>query len=203
MSEKSNSLQLRDIFKGKFLFLLLSLLLYLVLVPLLEGFVRFRILIDIFLTAILISGIYAVSQKKIHSVIVAMLALPMFGAMWSSHFVEIPSVILLGDCFEILFLSFIMVIIFSSLFRNQTVTLDVVYAAVVVYLLLGLTWAAIYSIMESLQPGSFSIAQSHTEHNRLIFVYYSFVTLTTLGYGDITPLTDRAYSFSILEALIG
>ena len=74
--------------------------------------------------------------------------------------------------------------------------------SVCAYFLLGLVWSSIFSILEFLQPGSFDIPQSlHTES--LSFTYYSYVTLTTLGFGDITPLTAQARSLSILEAITG
>lgn len=64
-------------------------------------------------------------------------------------------------------------------------------------------WAFVYSLMESIHPGSFSIAEGQINAGRSLYVYYSFVTLTTLGYGDITPMTAPANSISILEAIIG
>jgi hypothetical protein len=64
-------------------------------------------------------------------------------------------------------------------------------------------WALIFSLVESLQPGSFTMAQSQVQDSKFPFYYYSFVTITTLGYGEITPVTDIARSFAFLEAVIG
>ena len=142
-------------------------------------------------------------QKKLFFVIGSLLALPMFTATWSTYFVKIPSLLLVGDCFGILFFAFAVVNILSFVFEQHDVTTDVIYGAIVVYLLIAMMWALIFSLVESLQPGSFTMAQSQVQDSKFPFYYYSFVTITTLGYGDITPVTDIARSFAFLEAVIG
>ena len=70
------------------------------------------------------------------------------------------------------------------------------------YFMIGFGWGFIYRLTEHITPGSFKIATA----NEIAFSdysYYSFVTLTTLGYGDITPLTHAAQMLSVLEAAIG
>ncbi len=64
-------------------------------------------------------------------------------------------------------------------------------------------WAFIFSVLEIIHPGSFAIGEGQIEVGRLLFIYYSFVTITTLGYGDITPLTAPANAFSSIEAVTG
>lgn len=203
MNKKIWSSLIDACFKGRFLFLLISLLGYLILTPLFKGFIGIKLLLGIFTTAIFITAIYAVSQKKLFFVIGSLLALPMFTATWSTYFVKIPSLLLVGDCFGILFFAFAVVNILSFVFEQHDVTTDVIYGAIVVYLLIAMMWALIFSLVESLQPGSFTMAQSQVQDSKFPFYYYSFVTITTLGYGDITPVTDIARSFAFLEAVIG
>ena len=64
-------------------------------------------------------------------------------------------------------------------------------------------WAFAYTFLELVDPASFNIKIGKPEDYFLIFQYYSFVTITTLGYGDITPVTEVAKTFSALEALVG
>ncbi len=189
--------------KDRFLFLLISILCLLILAPIFRGFVGIRILMDIFTTAILISGVYAVSKKRYVPLTAALLALPMLVSIWTNRFVEIPSLVLVGDCFGILFMAFMVIVILSFIFREQEVTSNVIYGAIVVYLLIAIMWAFVFSVLESIQPGSFAIAEGQIGVSRLLFIYYSFVTITTLGYGDITPVTAPANSFSFLEAVTG
>jgi hypothetical protein len=85
--------------------------------------------------------------------------------------------------------------------RSKTVTREVVYAAMLVYFLLAQLWALVYTFLDLIDPASFSLPGGQGDF--LLFEYYSFVTLTTLGYGDITPLTKVAKAFSVLEAVVG
>lgn len=75
-----------------------------------------------------------------------------------------------------------------------------IIAAVAIYLLFGMIWARLFEIIDIINPDSFSISNSKT---RYTFIYFSFVTLVTLGYGDIVPVSLLARSFSILEGIIG
>ena len=132
------------------------------------------------------------------------LAFPMFISIWASYFIEISfPFVLVGECSEIIFYGFMFISILSYVFREKEVTNNVIYGVIVVYLFIGVMWAFIYSLTESIHPGSFSIADGQINVGRSLFVYYSFVTLTTLGYGDITPLTAPANSITILEAITG
>jgi len=203
MTHKIRNPLILAISKGRFLFLLISILLMFVLSPLFGNMMEIRILIDIFFTAILISGVIVVGTKKHQTIIAILLALPMFSSIWSAYLLHIPHLRLVGKIFGVFFVAYTIVIILSFIIREREVTRDVIYASIVVYLLIGLMWAFIYSSIEILQPGSFKIVEGHINEGGLLFLYYSFVTLTTLGYGDMTPLTEVASSFSLLEAVIG
>ncbi len=79
-----------------------------------------------------------------------------------------------------------------------------IVGAICIYLLLGVMWSIAYGVIEYSQPGSFTgLAESVSPAWNTDFVYYSFVTITTLGYGDITPLTQTARSLSFAEAIVG
>ncbi len=86
--------------------------------------------------------------------------------------------------------------------KQTDVTLDVIYAALVIYLLMGMMWAYVYAILGHFEPGSFKFPDSGIKGD-MRYIYFSFVTLTTLGYGDITPLTSKAASMTLMEAVIG
>jgi hypothetical protein len=200
-SYRSPSIQTR--FKGRFLFLFISLLCFFVVSPLLRGFIGIQVLLDIFLSAILITALYTFSRKKHLLLIGTLLALPMLAATWSTYFVKIPFMYLASQCFGIVFIAFMVGTILSYVFKQYDITLDVINGAVVVYLLTAVMWAFIFRVIEVLQPGSFTITQGLGEETQFAFIYYSLVTITTLGYGDITPVTDVAKSFSALEAVVG
>lgn len=79
-----------------------------------------------------------------------------------------------------------------------------IVGAICIYLLLGVMWSIAYSVLEYLQPGSFKgLTELATPAWNPDWIYLSFVTITTLGYGDITPLTQTARSLSFAEAIVG
>ncbi len=88
--------------------------------------------------------------------------------------------------------------------KKALLSIDIfLIAAVVTYLLMALMWSFAYALLEFYQPGSFNSLEGLTRDSRQFFLYYSFVTLTTLGFGDITPLTEKAKALTILQAFIG
>ena len=79
-----------------------------------------------------------------------------------------------------------------------------IVGAICIYLLLGVMWSIAYGVIEYSQPGSFTgLTESVSPAWNTDWVYYSFVTITTLGYGDITPLSQTARSLSFAEAIVG
>ncbi len=101
------------------------------------------------------------------------------------------------------FIAFLMV---RYLFKDTQLHLDHLYGAVSLYLLIGLFWSHLYYISESVIPGSFTLPEGALESPALKFaelLYFSYVTLTTLGYGDILPVSLQARSLAITEAVVG
>ena len=93
-------------------------------------------------------------------------------------------------------------------FRQIAVGNDIspnrIVGAVCVYLLLGVMWSIAYTLLEYSQPGSFSgLTELVSPGWNADWIYFSFVTITTLGYGDITPLTQTARSLTVAEAIVG
>jgi voltage-gated potassium channel len=203
MSDKALSTLMQKYFKDRFLILLLSLFGMMVLIPMLEGFVSLTILMDIFLTIVFVSCIFAVSNKNRVILITFLLALPMFISIWIPGIERFPILALTFDFMGILFMAFVVVSILSFLFKERKVSVNIIFASIVAYLLLAVMWVFIYQAIEILHPGSFLLPEHITDEARSVFSYYSFVTITTLGYGDITPITGVARGFSALEAVVG
>jgi len=187
---------------GRFLFLLICLVSLFVLRPFLEGYVRVKLLMDIFITFLMISGAYAVSQKRTTFVIALILAIPAVLIQWSSYMLSLSFLEVLARFFSSMFFAYIAVVILNYLFREKKVTADVIYGAICVYLLIGLVWGAGYSFLEIYHPASFELGK-FSDADLTQFIYFSYVTMTTLGYGDITPLSSPAQFLSVLEAMTG
>ncbi|MEE9159511.1 MAG: potassium channel family protein [Gammaproteobacteria bacterium] len=200
---------LEFIAKYKFIYLLAALLLFLLIHPLFEHLVFARILLQILDSAVLVTAIYAVSQNRKLLIFGILLLLPAMIGSWSLYVIEIPALELMARSFSALFFAFAATVMMLNVFSEEEVTVDTISGAICVYLMMGLTWAFIYSVIEFLAPGSFTINKvplslgGDRYYEIPLFLYYSFVTLTTLGYGDITPLTPPARAFSYVEAIIG
>lgn len=89
-----------------------------------------------------------------------------------------------------------------ALLKADEVCMDVVVASVNFYLILGFIWAYIYGLTAEFSPDAFQVGAARG-HQAPSFVYFSFVTMTTLGYGDIIPRTPTAQMLASLEAVIG
>jgi hypothetical protein len=193
----------RRIRRERFLFLLVALLALLLLSPLLDGRVHLHQLMNLFYTWVLMAAVYAVSQSRRQLVSAALLALPMLVAMWAAPVVKFAYLENWGLAFGSAFLAFVLVMIIGHIARCQRIERDLLFGAIVVYLLMGLMWALTFELLERLAPGAFKFPESPIGEDRYRFIYFSYVTLATLGYGDMTAATPLAGALTILEAIIG
>ena len=130
-------------------------------------------------------------------------------AMWTAHWIPGTAIVVTANGLNLLFLIIVTAAILSQVFRAEVVTRESVAGAICAYLFIGLMWAEVYSIIEIVSPGSFSsgavgtagIASARMQVSH--FTYFSFVTMTTLGYGDVTPVSRPAQTLATLEAIIG
>lgn len=107
-----------------------------------------------------------------------------------------------------IFLAMTIYMVARALVRAPSISVDTVMGAICVYLLIGYMWANFYALTEFAAPGSFNfpdyaLPDAGTIIPEYNWGYYSFVTLTTLGYGDITPVSYRARTLSWMEAVVG
>lgn len=188
--------------------LTISMVLWLILYPILEGDAIRLFILNILMSAIVLFGIFAVSYGKKTVVTGLAFGLPWFILTWLSLFISSTPLILilLSNVFLIFFLSFTAIVILLFVIRSKEISADFLYGAVSVYLLIGGTWSTIYTFLEAVQPGSFVIDSTYNIDgivNWSDLLYYSYATLTTLGYGDVIPVTSHARSLAVIEAIIG
>ena len=93
--------------------------------------------------------------------------------------------------------------LFSYLTSVRYVLRTHLYTAVSVYLLLGMTWFALYCAIDAAYPGSFQYSNNVVANRQSELLYFSLITLTTIGYGDILPLNGEARMLAALEGVIG
>ncbi len=191
--------------------LLMSLVLVVfVVLPLGSGGGLRRLLLEILLTAVLISGAIAVFASgpvrlTLASLGVATMALSWIQLLWSH-----PLLDRIGLIGITVFLAGVFVGLLQRVFREGPVGRNRIFGAVAAYLTLGLVFTFVFHLVELSTPGSFTegvappptvvVSPSRLDGDLL---YFSFVTLTTLGYGDINPTWELPRSLAILEALLG
>ena len=118
------------------------------------------------------------------------------------------AVVLISIGVDGLFMAVSVFFVIGLVAKQRDVTADTIFGGICGYLLIGLVWSSIFSIIEHLTPGAFvidGVAVESTPGRRAIpqLTYFSFVTLTTLGYGDITPAGPLAAGLCALEAMSG
>ncbi len=171
-----------------------------------------RLLILACFSIMLLSALFAISGSRRDLIVATILSIPSI-LLQSVHAVH-PSdqVGAWGDAFTVVYLWYIIALGIQALFRERTITADTICASLCVYLLLGLCWAYIYAFIEYQLPNSFSISDVHmstpgelnvSSDHMGFAVYYSFVTLSTLGYGDVLPVNSISRAFSYSEAIAG
>jgi voltage-gated potassium channel len=110
----------------------------------------------------------------------------------------------LANMLDVLFAFGVTYAVHSAVRRPHRPAVDRVIGAICVYLLIGLAWASIYSTIETSAPGSFRFPDDTPyDPSGRGFVYFSFVTLATIGYGDVTPVSRLAGTFAWMEAITG
>ncbi len=112
-------------------------------------------------------------------------------------------------CFMVGFLGFAVAVILRDIFKKTVISGDDVIGAFCGYMLLALVWANLYTLTYLLVPGVFAVNSeiawrlANWHRRRALFDYLSFTTLTSLGYGDITPTGPPAYTLTWLEVMVG
>ncbi len=182
--------------------ILMGLILSLLIVgPILESFVAVGNVIDVFMTATVICMLYLITNRKRLLYFGGVLAGIMILTMWLDNFFEHDIFSTVSMICGILLTLVVTKNTLMLIIKTETVSREVVYAAMLLYILIAKMWAMVYMLLYLIDAAAFNL--SGGLGNLLLFEYYSFVTLTTLGFGDITPLTNVAKMFSALEAVIG
>jgi hypothetical protein len=202
----------------RFTFLLGALLLLLItspLAPLLRAHGHERVgaaLTALLFVIVMMAAVPAVGKTGRTVAIALILVVPSIALRSIDVFHQHSAVQFVHLLTGVLFLLFAIVLIAGYLLGASRVTLNTVNAALCIYMLFGVLWACAYSLLELLEPGAFALPTPRSGDATLAgtnaesatdLLYYSFTTLTTLGYGDITPRSAFARMFAVTEAVVG
>jgi hypothetical protein len=163
-----------------------------------------RFFLDLAMLTLMVSGVFAVRQSRLVTALVIAVVVAGAVALWLSWSYPAPAIQELGSFLSIITALLYLRIVLLIMFRGGPVTWSRIQGAVCAYLLIGLTWASAFRLMEQMHPGSFHFVTPPEDVGQLSskLVYFSFATLTSVG-GEVTPLHPFARSLAIAEAVVG
>ena len=161
--------------------------------------------VDLILLLTLASAVIASADRRGHAVVGVSLGVLVLITSWLRKFSGFEEVTAAYSILGLLFFSYVTAMVLRDVFRSRrVVSTDTICGALAAYLLLGLIWAFAYALLESLLPGSFEgLREEGYANGYQRFLGYSFVTLTTLGYGNVVPVNARSEALASGEAIIG
>lgn len=187
--------------------LLLSILFLFVIAPVIAIFPDGAMIMNIVAAIVLMAATYAlVGRKRLFAAALALCAISIV-ATWLLLITKTRWAAIFSHSCVVVLISYFCVTILNYVLRGSRITLDKIFAAVCVYLLIGYAWTFAYALVEELQPGAFvalsPISPDEYVTRVLEMRYFSFMTLTTVGYGDLVPRSATARTLASLEAITG
>ncbi len=195
----------KDSVSGKVVYLLALVALNQFIYPITQAGGIYLLLYQFLYASMFVAGVIVASDTRRHMLVAASTGLIYLAfGLWYALDPTDEWKILAAYLALIPFQATVIWVLLRYIFSARAVNRDVLYAAVAVYLLLGAVFVPIYGILESVWPGSFadgSYPNQPVQWQQLL--YYSYATLTTMGYGDVLPLSWWARSLASTEAVIG
>ncbi len=153
-------------------------------------------------TFVIVAIVYETSFTRLQLILAFIFGFVILALYWTPTY--IPTALAQFILHSILYI-YAIIMVLRSLTKVQKADTETVYGTISLYILLGLFWTNIYQIIALTIPGAFTFTDPSLEKtlNWSDYLYYSFITLTTVGYGDIVPLAPQARSTAILEATTG
>ncbi len=186
--------------KGLSIFSALLLIVAFVLPPLVPPGSGRSLAGDVVYALLLISGVQALAERGLTRRLLMPVAVITIAVDLGSWVLPVAEPWVQGTGFLSLLL--LLGIVLGQTLRSGPITFHRIQGAVAAYVLLGVIWAYAYALLALLRPGAFSGPVSPADGPRA-WLYFSFVTLTTVGYGDVLPVHPTARSLAVLEAVTG
>jgi hypothetical protein len=177
-----------------------------VLEPVFREGARIALLKGVFFSMLLLAGLLTVTRHKTAQVVFVLFVGATIIVHWMRIAFDTKGLMSWDASLSLFSVLALTAVVLAQVNRKGTITGHRVRGAVAGYLLLGLSCAYGYALIDSLIPGSFQMPQADLQTREAktdAFVYFSIVTLTTLGYGDITAVHPLARSVVMIEALLG
>jgi hypothetical protein len=185
--------------------LVLLFAMHFILIPLFGSYSSFMVTINIFWMLFLVAGIISLSKTKRQAIQISIIPFLFILFGWINVFDTSPFFIMVDIVLTICTFGLLIFLVLVKVFEPGPITGYRVIGSIVVYMILANLWAVIYLFIYEHIPGSFSITLPPFESNTLQanFLYFSYITITTTGFGEIVPLHPFARALVQVEAIIG
>src|SRR2546430_1440939 len=186
--------------------LLMALAVFFIWAPFVEEIEGGELIVSGLFSLVLVAGVLAVADRKRVLVIALVLGIPAIDGRLINHFrpdLIPPAVFLVAG---LILIAFVVGNLLRFVLRAPSVNTEVLCASISAYLMLGLMWTMAYWLVDQLTPGgafSFNTNTGTRSMNGFTGFYFSFITLSTVGYGDITPVSRIARWLAAMEAMTG
>ena len=186
--------------------LLILILGYLIVLNSLGEFSFGSLVARLFFSLVIVAGVLITFEQKWLQGFAIVLAVASLALNWLAEFQPTLVLATLNAGLGFMYLGFLLAAVIAQVFREGPVTSHRIAGAIVVYLLLGALWALLYQVVALTMPQAFHLPESlggDPDALQRQLTYFSFITLTTTGYGDIAPVHPVARTLTMLEALVG
>jgi hypothetical protein len=203
MRNERLNMRLAQILEQRCFFLFLALLTLLVALPFLSEIPYGHIILSIVNVIVLLTAVAAVGRSWLSFVIAVILVLPALVFRFLALESGLPGYLALSWGFAAIFYVFILADLLHYVLRRDLMTADKLYGAVAAYILIAVLWAQLHGVTQYFHPGAYAFGGTPKALDMAELIYFSFTTLATVGFGDITPALVHSRYLTVLEMVTG
>ena len=194
---------LARIFFQRCFYLFVALLLLVTVAPLIEPTPNSRLLLNLANLFVIIAAVSTLGRSMRSFIFALLLVVPALVLQWHALASERTDMLMWSWVFATGLYLATLTVLLRYVFQRGVMTADRLWGAAAAYLMLGVLWAYLYSLIEYFYPLSFGVGGVATNADFPQLLYFSFTVLTSTGFGDLAPLSGLARSACIQEQIVG
>jgi Ion channel len=186
------------------MFILLTIMQF-VLIPIFGSYSWFMVVLNIFWMLFLLAGIFSLSTTNKQALLISIIPLLFIIFSWINVFDHSPFILIIELILSISTLSLLIILVLKKVFEPGPITAHRIIGSIVIYMLMAQLWTVVYIFFYEHVQGSFQLSLPPFESNSSIanFLYFSYITISTTGFGEIVPLHPLARALVNVEAIFG
>ena len=176
-----------------------------VLIPLFGSYSSFMVIVNVFWMLFLMAGIFSLSTSNKQAILISIIPVLFIVFSWINVFIATPFVLVVELILSICTFFLLIMLVLAKVFEPGPITAHRIIGSIVIYMLMAQLWTVIYLFFYEHISGSFQLSLPPFESNSLQanFLYFSYVTISTTGFGEIVPLHPFARALVNIEAIFG